>query len=711
MIPSEYKSLDNAVKLYEETLTEIFNSLAPQKTKFIVNNKSDWWNSECRRQRRSKRKAERIYRQTKNQNDLHHYRKATRYYVSKINKIRDNYYNKKFNANTNNSKLLYRTVKKVLKKMEEPKYPSGINDKSIANNLSKFFNDKVEKIHADIKSENELYNLTNKRLPVCNNYMKKQCSLTSFKSLSKNEIAEIIKSMNHTTCILDPIPTNILIECLDELITIISYIVNESLIKGLVTENLKLSVTIPGLKKMGLDHEQNSNYRPISNLKFLAKIIEKCVSLQLNAYLENNDLHAFNQSGYRKWHSCETALTKIHDDILIVSDKDTNVVMLLLDLSAAFDTIDHAKLLHKLKNNFGISQTAHKWFESYLSNRHCQTKVNNELSEWLLVKLGVPQGSILGPILFIMYTKELESIASDYGLQLHLYADDNQLYSKFKSNSVFNTLANVSNCMVSIKLWMNNHFLKLNQSKTEILFIQSNYSRNYSHEDIIKEPILIDSTNVTPSTSAKILGVYFDHRMSMTKHVNETCKSCYIHLRNIRQLGSRLSTKVKLILVQSLVLSRLDYCNNLLYRCSQFFIKKLQKVQNCAVRLIFNLRRRTSTSRYLKRLHFLPVKFRIIYKITLLVFKCLNNMAPKYLKEKLTLRSGIHTYLRKDDDFYLLNIPNINSNQLSHKCKAFSYCGPTLWNDLPFHIRCVTSLKEFKSKLKTHYFTIAFENV
>ena len=167
-----------------------------------------------------------------------------------------------------------------------------------------------------------------------------------------------------------------------------------------------------------------SNYRPISNLSFLSKIIEKCVSLQLVKFLEDNSLLSKFQSGYQKHHSCETATTRIHNDILVTIDKRSKVVLLLLDPSAAFDTVNHQRLLKKLQYFYGIKGVTLEWIRSYLQSRSFSVKVKDSCSPETVLEVGVPQGSILGPLLFILYTKDLENIANRHNCKIHLYADD-----------------------------------------------------------------------------------------------------------------------------------------------------------------------------------------------------------------------------------------------------------------------------------------------
>ena len=194
--------------------------------------------------------------------------------------------------------------------------------------------------------------------------------------LTPEEIKCIIKTMNKKNCELDPIPTSLVVSCVDELLPILTYIVNTSLSTGTFPTYLKDALIKPALKKHNLDSDILKNYRPISNLSFLSKLLEKCVHLQLSKHINDNNLHAKHQSGYREFHSCETATVKIHNDILTVCNKDSHVILLLLDLSAAFDTIDHELLLHKLETEFAIKGIPLNWFRSFLSNRSFRVKVN-----------------------------------------------------------------------------------------------------------------------------------------------------------------------------------------------------------------------------------------------------------------------------------------------------------------------------------------------
>ena len=198
----------------------------------------------------------------------------------------------------------------------------------------------------------------------------------------------------------------------------------------------------PKLKGTKNDPEEIKNYRPIANLKFFAKIVEKVAALQLQEYLKNCNLHAKSQSGYRSFHSVETAMVRVSNDILMSLDKGEEVIIILLDFSSAFDTI-----------SFGISGKALDWIKSYLTGRTHTVVIGKDHSSSHVLSQGVPQGSVMGPILLTMYTSPLESLIDQHGVNKMFYADDTQLYVAFKRTNLDDVSLKISECMKTVKEW------------------------------------------------------------------------------------------------------------------------------------------------------------------------------------------------------------------------------------------------------------------
>ena len=341
---------------------------------------------------------------------------------------------------------------------------------------------------------------------------------------------------------------------------------------------------------------------------------------------------------------------------------------------------------------------------SYLQDRSFNVTVRNGTSENCQLKIGVPQGSILGPLLFILYTKDLEQIVTKYGFSIHLYADDTQVYFTFDVHQDNPDMSAVKSCFLEIKKWMSVNFLKLNDSKTEFIDIGP-YISNIHQLDL-------GELSISPVTKAKNLGFWFDDQLSLDAQINAVSQICYLNQRNLSRIGSKLSHELKVQLVHGNILCFIDYCNSVYSKLTEKNVQKLQKIQNNAVRFIYGLygkRSKEPISPYLKKLHFLPVRFRIKFKLCLLVFKCLNDLAPKYLKDLIFLREVKRRSSRLDDDFFMLKVPPCPN---FHKSQgAFSYIGPKTWNELPYSIRSMNNVDSFKTVLKTYFFNIAFQDV
>ena len=477
----------------------------------------------------------------------------------------------------------------------------------------------------------------------------------------------------------------------------VTQFINDSLASGHVPIDFKQALVTPLLKKQNLDINVLKNYRPVSNLSFLSKVLERVVLFQINDHLSKNNLNEKLQSAYKSGHSTETALLKVTSDILNFIDTGHVSVLALLDLSSAFDTIDHKILLERLNVTFGISGTALKWIESYITDRSQRVKIKSETSSSVSLKFGVPQGSVLGPVLFSLYIQPLTTVIDPFNFFYHLYADDSQLYNFALLNDLESLLQKLITCVAAVNDWMIANKLKMNNDKTEIMLAGTLSKLN----QIDVKNISFDGVNVTLSSKVKNLGVILDEQFTMDQAVSQVRKSCYFEMRKIAHLRPLISEDSTKQLISSFVLSKLDYCNSM--RSGN--MEKLQLVQNQAARLIKKLPKRHSISPVLKELHWLPVEFRLQYKSAILVYQCLNDtLYPAYMKEMLTqyipsrsLRSSQKNQLIKP------------SPKLKHFGeRAFTFVGPDLWNSLPEDVKSAPSLQTFKTKLKTYLFNAAY---
>ena len=679
-----------AVLSYNAVLTSVLDLHAPLLNKTIKDvPRAPWFDREYSDLRRKRRKAEKQFRQTKlmvHKMEFIRLRKLTTALAlrKKVQHCRSN-----INKAGSSIKALYSTVNKLIGKRNKPLLPTAESDTALANEFGTFFTSKVNKIRCNI--EKKVASTSSETL-ITYHHDVSFTELNSFDPATDHEIREIIQTHGLKCCFSDPLPDTLANSHTDLLIPVWTHLVNLSLHSGTM-ENLKHADIIPILKAHGLDSELHRNFRPVSNLQFLGKLIERIVLKRLNNHISRNNLDIPNQYGYKSAHSTESILVKITNDILIASDKKTATVLLLLDLSSAFDTVDVHILLDILCREIGITGVALQWFHSFLTNRTMSVKINNSYSDIFLLEFGIPQGSVLGPVLFNIYVRSIYKHVERSGFSVKGFADDHQIYVSFTPNFQFHYLGQkINEVLNSVTKWTDSFFLKLNPNKTQIIV----FGPKSVKDDINIKGTFIDLDNscIRFNNTVKNLGVLFDTDMTFSSQVNEVVSSVFVNIKNISRIKSFLTVKEKSILMCSLVLSKLDYCNSLYYGINSDLLAKLQYAQNSAARLIFQRRKFDHVTDIFIELHWLPVRMRIIYKVLLTVHKCLYQTSPIEINN-LVIFESTRTFN--------LQIPRCYS---SHGDRAFSVYSAKEWNTLPLYLKTETCMSKFKKLLKTYLFNL-----
>jgi len=362
-------------------------------------------------------------------------------------------------------------------------------------------------------------------------------TLSSFHLCTEPEVRRLIMKSLIKSCSLDLLPTFLLREQIDSLLPFITRMINASLRHGRLPDTQKQAIVTPLLKKPGLDVNDMANYRPVSNLTFPLKVIERIVAQQLNDYLAANNLLIANQSAYKRFQSTETTILRVLSDALMSADAQKVTLLSLLDLSAAFDCVDHPLLLLRLQRNFGLTDQALRWLTSSLQNTTNCVPYAGLVSATHSVFFSVPQGSVLGPLLFNLYTADIHLLVAAHGLVLHQYADECQIYIATPVNGTSSAVDRLTRCLNDVNAWLSASRLRLNPEKTQILWLGSKHLVS----DIAVTQVPVQVLSLTVADSARDLGVVIDSCLTMADHVSAICRSDHFQLRQLRPVARSLT--------------------------------------------------------------------------------------------------------------------------------------------------------------------------
>jgi hypothetical protein len=589
----------------------------------------------------------------------------------------------------NNNKVLWSRLHSLLQSpVDESSTQHSPDD------YAKYFTDKIDKIRLNSASAAS-------PLIVDRNVLNQ---LSTFSPVTPVEVMSLLSRSPAKQCTLDPIPTWLLKQVSPIISPVIAAMCNASFKQHVMPTAHKMATVHPLLKKPTLDSSELSSFRPISNLSFVSKTLERLVNRRFTEHTDKHHLLPDTQSAYRQHYSTETALVKMHNDIVAAIDQGNVGALVLLDLSSAFDTVDHNLLTDILRRRFGIVGDALSWMTSYLENRSQQISVGSKLSTITELSCGVPQGSVLGPKQFLAYTEDLVDIFDKHDVSHHGYADDSQGFAQSDPNDTSTIISSLQATVRDVSSWCSSRRLQLNEHKTELIWFGT--SANLSKLSLTDMRLQLDGSIIDPAHVVRDLGVFFDSELSMRDHVSRIARSCFYQLRRIRPIHRQLGRVVTQRLVAAFVMSRIDYCNSVLAELPATTLAPLQRVQNAAARLVLNLKRTDHITPALIELHWLPVKFRIIFKLCVLVHKSLNGLAPSYLTELFEPISGLASRAAlRSASTHALDIP---ATRLNFGNRAFAVAGAKHWNALPEQLRALTDTPTFKRLLKTHMFRAAF---
>ena len=464
---------------------------------------------------------------------------------------------------------------------------------------------------------------------------------------------------------------------------------NHTLRNGVIPAEWKRARVTPIYKGKG-SKDDNSNYRPVSVISFIAKILEKCVKRQLMEYLQCHEFITPDQSAYLRNHSTQTVLHKAVDGWLESMNDGLINGVCFIDFSKCFNTIHPDILLFKLQK-YGIHNIAHKWFTSYLTNREQCTIVHEKTSKFEMVKIGIPQGSVLGTILFLLFMNDLPLFVKN----VTQYADDTML--EVTASTVDEIKFFLQLELNKLSHWCAKNKLTINVSKSCSMLIGSNL-RIFEYYDVeslglqVQGEVLLNKNNFT------YLGLEVDSKLSWNDNISKVCKKLGSRIALLQRLVSYLPESCNNTLYYAFIQPYIDYAITVWGNSSIGNINKVQKLQNRIARIMaHNFDYYVPGSEIIRDLGWQDVTTRKGYLSAILMYKCINDQAPNYMSDHLVYASEVHGFSTRNANRGNLYLPQPSTDYLKN---AFIYNGPKVWNALPNHIRDATTLGTFKIRLK-----------
>jgi hypothetical protein len=510
-------STNTFVKQFNSVVSDALDTMAPlrSRTKCAGKPNSRWLSPEANCAKRWRRRLERRWKSTRREKDRKLYREACRRANILINASLKQHYAGKINLAARGSRQQWRAVKDVLHSSVPTETLTDNELNGLCNNFASYFQNKVHSIKLAINSSLQDAGLISNPLSSDNPHI--GAALTDLKPVTVSEVDKLLSSLSGKSSPMDILPTTLLKSCAAVFSPLIAYMANLSFAEGVFPSIFLTASVTPLLKKDGLDPDNPANYRPISNLNTISKILERLFLARLLPHVNASPNFNSYQSAYRKAHSTETALLKILDDIYRAIGNHNPTLLIALDISAAFDTIDHLTLINRLEQTFGISSVALDWILSYLSGRSQFVRLGNCTSAPHPCPSGVPQGSVLGPLLFTLYISPVANVISSFGISHHQYADDTQLYSAIDRAS-FTQASVLDCCATAVHRWFILSGLALYPDKSEA--IPFGTASSVSALQAAVPTVTVAGSSIGLAGQVKNLGIILDSHLSFNSRLS-----------------------------------------------------------------------------------------------------------------------------------------------------------------------------------------------
>lgn len=654
-------SIDEKVIFLQNNILELFEEFVPLKTRRIIIGNKPWFNDEIKKLINLRNIAFNKWKRFKIPHFFSLYHTLRNRVTYKIRDAKSKYYGSKFSSSIDS-----RSKWKVIRDIGIVKNKNKVECVPNVDELNEQF------VNLTIPAGNSDFYLNLGRQQDQNEFQ--------FVCFSNSDVLCALLSIKSNAVGFDGIHPAFLRIILPKILCYITHLFNAIVTTSTYPTSWKYAKVL-AIPKAG------NAFRPIAILPYFSKALERLLHTQINEFLRDNSLLSMVQSGFRPKLGCVSALIKVSDDIRSQQDDDYITFLLLLDHTKAFDTVDHSILLFKLDRMFNFSPTAVKLMSSYLHGR-CQSVYSGDtISSILYLSRGVPQGSILGPLLYTLYANDLPDQL--HFCNVHMYADDVQLYTSTRIRDVKSCMDNINSDLSSLVKWATANGLCINPSKSKYLIIHKRRQNPLVDQSL---SLRLGDSTIKLVESAKNLGIVFDKFLNWTDHVNITTGRVYGMLRNLWLTQYFTPLNIRMLLAKTYLVPTLIYGCELFAFCNSDSKRKLNVTYNNIARYVFGLKRFDRVSDYSKKIFGLSFDNLLICRSLIFLHKIIYTCTPSYLYDKLS-------FMRSNRGKRLVQIRHNSHLSEQH----FFVNTIRIWNQLPVPIQTTSNARQFKTLVFNHF--------
>ena len=661
------------------------DAMCPMREFKVHASKPEWYTAELIEQARERDRLARYAKRQKTKEAWENFAKARNQYNSDIKKAKNDYTIDLLERNAQNQTKFWLAIKDLLpvksrvspREVVDPETNELRDGVDAANVINDFFASIGSKLSSELPDIQSPYSP-----------QKTNSKIDCFPQISLSKVCSLINSIStYKSSGMKQISSRLLKDALLAIPEQIALLFNLSLNTGIVPEAWKEGLITPIVKKG--DATNVNNLRPITQTPIVGKLLERYVTDHITDYLEENKLLYEGQGGFRKKHSTVRSAYSLVSDVCTAKNNREYTLAVFLDLSKAFDSINHVYLIEKLEN-IGIDGNVRTWIINYLRNRKQSVRLEGVFSEKQNVECGVPQGSVIGPMLFLIYVNDIISL--NLKSKVLLFADDTVIY--YRGKDLENVSRQVQEDLDILSKWCCFNKLCVNVDKTKTMFFGNNF--NFVNTDNCN--LKLCDREIENVQTYEYLGIVIDVNVSFKDHALKIIRTINNKLYLLSLLRKQLTTKCAILLYKSMILPYFEYGDVFISACTEAILSRLQLLQNRGLRIAFKRDPLSSVNQLHIDAHLLPLKFRRKISTIKLMFDMKDN-------DELRDNSRLFTRLH---DFITLVVPFPRTERFK---RSICYVGPKHWNELPGYLKSINDRVEFKIALNNYFWNVFLDSV